>query len=460
MNVRRTTTDTTGSPRAGSMAGSLERSVTAISLALVAAFGIAPSVATADDTASAETPTFARDVAPIFQAHCQGCHRPGESAPMSLLSYEDARPWAKSIAKAVATGQMPPWFADPAVGKWANDRRLAPEEIDAVVRWARGGAPMGDPADLPEPRAFSEGWNIGVPDQIVHIALRPITIAADVEDEYRYFLVNPKFTEDVWIEAVEARPGNPSVVHHMLAKAVEPAKGVVDPETDAVGWIGSMTPGRPPDEFGEGLARFIKAGSLIGFEVHYHKEKGVAVTDHSMLGLRFAKGPVRQALNNMRIHWDKFRIPPERADYRLVFEERFQQDVHFHTIMPHMHTRARSMRVTAVYPDAREEVLLNVPRYDFNWQLTYRFAEPHAIPAGTNIRVEASYDNSPANPHNPDPTVEVISGEATTDEMMVAFIDYTVDAENLFEGKRVEPLPSLDVSAGEAEAGDDGAGGE
>jgi hypothetical protein len=173
-----------------------------------------------------------------------------------------------------------------------------------------------------------------------------------------------------------------------------------------------------------------------------------------MIGLKFAQGPVRKAMNNMRLHYEGIKIPPGEPDYRLVFEKEFQQNVHFHTIMPHMHVRARWMRVTALYPSGGGEDLLHVPNYDFNWQTTYYLKEAKPIPAGTRIRVEASYDNSANNPDNPDPTAEVVAGEATTDEMMVAFIDYTVDEENMLDGRRVEPLPTRHVSGGEIEVSD------
>lgn len=406
----------------------------------------------ADDTNSPSAPTFARDVAPIFQKHCQDCHRPGETAPMSLLSFEDSRPWAKSIAKVVESRTMPPWHADPSIGEWSNDRRLTEKEIATITQWANSGAPMGDAAHLPPPREFATGWSIGEPDQIVYISTKDIAIAADIEDEYRYFMVNPKFTEDMWVESVELRPGNPAVVHHLLAKAVDLKAGVVDPETDSVGLLGSMSPGRPPDQFGNGFARFIKAGSVIGFEVHYHKEKGIAATDRSMIGFKFAKGPIAKTMYNMRFHFIDFRIPPGDPDYRLAFEQEFQQNVQLHTIMPHMHMRAQTMRVTAITPDAREEVLLNVPKYDFNWQTTYYLKQPKSLPAGSRIRVEAAYDNSTNNPFNPDPTAEVLNGEATTDEMMVAFMDYTVDEEDIPAGKVATTLPLKRISGGEVAA--------
>jgi len=213
------------------------------------------SAATVSVTADGATPpTFARDVAPIFQKHCQACHRPGEAAPMSLLSYEDARPYAKSIAKNVEARVMPPWHADTAVGEWANDRRMSEKEIQTVVNWGREGAPMGNPADLPKPLEFTDGWNIGVPDKIVYIADKEFTIGADVEDKYQIFVVNPQFKEDQWIEAVEVRPGNRAVVHHLLVMAIDPKDGIKMATESGGGWLGSMAPGRQADHYGNGLA--------------------------------------------------------------------------------------------------------------------------------------------------------------------------------------------------------------
>ncbi|MBI3736157.1 hypothetical protein HY256_06555 [Candidatus Sumerlaeota bacterium] len=409
--------------------------------------------AKADDAPAPAVPTFARDVAPIFQKHCQACHRPGEAAPMALLTYEDARPWAKAIAKNVEARVMPPWHPDPAIGEWANDRRMSEAEIKTVAGWARGGAPMGDPADLPAPLEFTPGWNIGEPDKIIYISDKDYNLAADIEDKYQNFVVNPGFKEDVWIQAVEARPGNRAVVHHLLVMTIDSKDGIMKATQSGGGWLGSMAPGRQADIFEPGKARFIRAGSWIGFEVHYHKEKGIEAADRSMVGIKFAKAPVEQALSNMRLHFEGIKIPPGAPDYRLAFEEEFQQNVHFLTIMPHMHMRAQTMRVTAVFPGGAEETLLNVPHYDFNWQTTYYLKKPKAIPAGTRIRVEASYDNSTANPSNPDPTAEVIAGQKTTDEMMVAFIDYTVDGEDIRAGKRMDTLPTKSVSGGEVPAG-------
>ena len=190
---------------------------------------------------------------------------------MSLLTYEDARPWAKSIAGNVESRTMPPWHADPSVGEWANDRRLSDAEIQTVVGWARSGVAMGDPADLPPPREFTPGWNIGVPDKIIYISRKEFTVRAEVEDQYQIFLVDPGFTEDVWIEAVEARPGNPAVVHHLLVMTIDPQDGIQKATESGGGWLGSMAPGRQADFFNGGKAKFIRAGSKIGFEVHYHK---------------------------------------------------------------------------------------------------------------------------------------------------------------------------------------------
>lgn len=408
------------------------------------AFAIAAPAFAADDAPAPGVPTFSKDIAPIFQANCQVCHRPGETAPMSLLTYGEARPWAKSIAKAVESREMPPWHADPAHGKWANERKLTDAEIETILKWTRSGAPEGNPADLPPAREFTTGWTIGEPDHVIYISDKDYVVKADVEDQYQIFAVDPGFTEDLWVEAVEARPGNPAVVHHIIVMAIDPKKGLKGGLDGGSGWLTAMAPGRPADIFGDGKAKFIPAGSRIAFQMHYHKEKGFEATDRSMVGLKLAKAPVDKAVNNAGLSYRNIRIAPGQSDLLLTVDRTFQQDVHFLAVMPHMHLRGRSMRITAFYPGDESEILLNVPNYDFNWQTTYAFAETKAIPAGTRIRVESVYDNSANNPHNPDPTVEVRSGQKTTDEMMIAFIDYTVDEENVLAGKRVEALPTTD----------------
>lgn len=399
----------------------------------------------ADDAPAGQAATFARDVAPILQKHCQTCHRPGESAPMSLLSYEEARPYAKSIAKMVEEKKMPPWHADPAFGHWANERKLSAEETQKILTWARSGAPLGNPADLPAPLKFAQGWSMGEPDKIIYMADKEYTVKADVEDQYQFFTIDPELKEDVWAEAVEPRAGNPAVVHHIIVMAVPPKEGLRGGLDGGSGWLSAMAPGRPADVFGDGKAKLIKAGSKIIFQMHYHKEKGVEMKDRSMVGLRLAKSPVDQVVSNVGLSYRGIDIQPGETK-SLTVEREFQQDVHFLTVMPHMHLRGRSMRVTAFYPGGKEETLLNVPAYDFNWQTTYLFQDPKAIPAGTRVRVDSVYDNSKNNPANPNPAAEVRGGEKTTDEMMIAFIDYTVDAESLKAGKRVEAKPTIAIS--------------
>jgi mono/diheme cytochrome c family protein len=430
------------------------RFFSALAVCMFFAAGLSSANA-ADDAPAPGTPTFSKDIAPILQANCQTCHRPGETAPMSLLSYNEARPWVKSIVQAVESRQMPPWHADPAHGKWANERKLTDAQIDTIVKWAKAGAPEGNPADLPAPLKFTTGWTIGEPDKVIYISEKDYVVKADVEDQYQFFTVDPGFTEDVWVEAVEPRAGNPAIVHHIIVAAIDPKKGMRGGLDDGPGWLSAMAPGRPADVFGDGKAKLITAGSRIIFQMHYHKEKGVEAADRSMVGLRFAKDPVDKVVNNVGLSFQQIRLAPGQSDVFYTVERTFQQDVHFLTVMPHMHLRGRSMRVTAFYPEGKSETLLNVPQYDFNWQTTYIFQEPKAIPAGTRVRVESTYDNSANNPHNPDPAVEVRRGQKTTDEMMIAFIDYTVDEEKILAGKRVEPLPPLRPDGTVADDDDD-----
>lgn len=359
---------------------------------------------------------------------------------MPLISYAEARPFAKAIAREVEARRMPPWHADPKYGEWANDRRLDEKELATILAWARGGAAEGDPAEMPAPVKFAAGWTMGEPDKVIYASNKEFELGTEVEDLYKIFIADPKLGEDLWVEGIEVRPGNPAVVHHIIVTAIDREKGFAGAIEGGDGWLGAMAPGRPPDVFPAGQARLIKAGSRIIFQVHYHKEKGATANDRTVLGLRLAKGPIEKAVNNQALTPKNIFIPAGAADHEIIVERKFAQDVHLLSLMPHMHFRGKAMRVVAKYAGGTEETLLDVPHYDFNWQTTYVFKTPKAIPSGTVVRVEARYDNSDGNKFNPDPKVDVRYGQKTTDEMMVAFADYTLDAEDLRAGKAVEAL--------------------
>jgi len=388
-------------------------------------------VLTAGSASGADQVTFSRDVAPILQKNCQECHRPGEAVPMSLLTYEDARPWAKSIKKMVSSRQMPPWHADPSVGTWTNDRRLSEDEIRTLVAWANGGALEGDPSELPPPLVFTEGWKIGEPDEVVSMMHEEV-LPAELEDEYRYVVIPTAYQEDRWIAAAEVRPGNIEVVHHVItftAKLQDLAKN--GPEGAISGMLGGYAPGMQPFVMPEGYAMHLAAGSAIVLQMHYHKEPGAEARDLTTIGLKFARGPVKKAMRIGTVGTEDFLIPAGASDHAVEASRTYDQDITLWEIMPHMHLRGKDMKVWLESAAGESKDVLWVPRYDFNWQVFYEFAEPLRVPAGSTLHALAHYDNSADNPYNPDPATDVAFGLPTTAEMMFAFYTYTVDSEQL-----------------------------
>lgn len=379
--------------------------------------------------------TFTKDVAPILYKNCVRCHRPDEIAPMSLLTYQDARPWAKAIRQRVAERTMPPWFADPAHGEFSNDLRLSQQDIDTIVAWVDRGAVKGDDTDMPAPPAYAPGWTIAEPDAVFTMPLEQ-PVPADGVVPYLYFTVPTNFAEDKWIQALEIRPGNRKVVHHVIVSVLEPgaARGPVEQGSDKApvdvvrSQLGGTTPNRPGAIFPEGTARLVKAGSSLVFQMHY-TPNGEATKDRTSIGLIFAKQPPAKVLRAGLAINTRFVIPPGDPNHEVRSAATVGEDVHLYTLMPHMHFRGKDFTYTAVYPDGRSEILLRVPKYDFNWQLTYSFKKPLALPKGTRIECVAHFDNSKANLDNPDPTAEVRWGDQTWEEMMIGWFDYVREAE-------------------------------
>jgi hypothetical protein len=384
--------------------------------------------------AGASTITFHKDVEPILQARCQGCHRPGEAAPMPLLTYKDARPWAKAMKEAVLTRKMPPWSADSSVGHFKNDRHLRDAEIDTLAKWADAGAPEGNPKDAPPPLEFTEGWAIGKPDLILGMSA-PFEIPATGVLDYQWILV-PGFKEDKWVQAFEVRPGNRSIVHHVAAfwrrpgspwmADAKPGVPVAKPsnaaETGASdGIIAEYVPGIPPLVLPKGYALFLPAGSDIMLQVHY-TPNGKATQDLSRLGFIFAPAPPEYRVITYGVGSFSLKIPPYEPDYRVQAASTFGTEVRVLGINAHMHLRGKSADVKATYPDGRVEELLRIPKYDFNWQITYEPEGELRLPAGTKIEAFSAYDNSANNPHNPDPSKEVRWGDQTSDEMMAVYM--------------------------------------
>ncbi|HSR08273.1 MAG TPA: cytochrome c [Bryobacteraceae bacterium] len=368
--------------------------------------------------AFAATLTFHKDIEPIFQARCQGCHRPGEVAPMPLLKYEDARPWAKAIRAAVITGKMPPWSPDPHYGKFLNDLSLAPGEKEKIVSWVDAGAPEGKPSDAPAPRQFQEGWNIPPPDVVFELPA-PYDVPASGTIDYQYIRVPTNFTEDKWVQIAEVRPGAPAVVHHAIV--VMRAPGSRRDE-----YLAGYAPGMTPQIWKPGEARLVKAGSVLEFQMHY-ATNGTPARDRTRIGLIFAKQPVTEQVIGTQLTPQSLNIPPGDANYRVDASGMMGQEVKLVAIRAHMHVRGKSMEVRAVYPTGETEILLNVPKYDFNWQPYYYLETPKVLPKGTRIEATSYFDNSPNNRFNPDPTATVTWGPQSWDEMMIAWLDIAVD---------------------------------
>ncbi len=411
--------------------------------------------------ASAATPTFNKDVLPILQKHCQECHRTGEIAPMSLLTYTEARPWAKAMKAAVVTEKMPPWFADPNYGHFANDRRLSKAELDALVAWADGGAPEGDAKDAPPPRTFQDGWNIK-PDMIIEMP-KPFQVAATGTINYQNILVNAHFTEDTWVVAAEMRPGNAKVVHHMraivrppgaswMAKAVpgeayeEGSEGMGGAK-EGTDLLGKYNPGLGAQSFDvDGSAKFIPKGSDIVFNIHY-TSIGTPQTDQSKVGLVFAKAPPKNR------YWTSpgtpaafnLAIPAGDSNAEVTSEVTVGVDgaklVYIH---PHMPLRGKDYEVRVTYPSGEAETVFK-GKWNFDWQVGYQLAKPLVLPKGTRILAIAHYDNSANNKYNPDPSKTILWGDQNWDEMQSGFIglvlDVNTDVNKIFKASGPSLLP-------------------
>ena len=433
-----------------------------IGIVCVAAYGTRTS-------AAADTPvTFTRDVLPILQKNCQSCHRPGQIAPMSLLTYRDARPWARSMKTKVEARQMPPWFADPKHGTFANDRSLSQLDIDTIARWADTGAAEGDPKDAPKPIEWpADGWQIR-PDIIVRgPEFRvPAHTKNDVV-EWITYVIPSGFTRDTWITSLEIKPSVVAVTHHIcftfqphrantkyyVANWSESARDeegtAIDNSTpgrrvptgaptgrqagtDVGGGFNCYVPGRVADDYRPfGAGKLVPAGSDISFQVHY-TPIGKEVVDRPLIGFTVAEQPPAKRWMSYGIvgGGTNFAIPPNEGNYKSpLFDLEFTADAELVEFMPHMHVRGKDMTYHLVYPDGRDEIVLSVPKYDFNWQLLYQPAKPLRVPKGTKMYVEAHYDNSTANRANPNPNRTVYLGRMTWEEMMAPFFGVLIDAQ-------------------------------
>jgi hypothetical protein len=364
-------------------------------------------------------PTFHKDVEPILENRCQGCHRPGEAAPMTFLSYKEVRPWAKAIRSALLTGKMPPWQADPRYGHFTNDLSLKPGEKETIISWIDSGAREGNPKDAPKPRTWVEGWRIPKPDVVFEMP-EEFSVPASGVINYQYIPVPTYFTEDKWVEMLEVRPSDRGVVHHAIV--------VTDSGNDFRGqeYLAGYAPGMAPQYWKPGEARLIKAGSYLVFQMHY-TTNGKPAHDRTKIGMVFAKHPPTKQIVSMQAaaHW--LQIPPGEANYKIDATTTMRDNVELVGMRVHMHLRGKSMIFRAVYPNGESEILLDVPKFDFNWQPYYYLETPKPLPRGTRIEVSAVFDNSVNNPFNPNPAATIFWGPQSWDEMMIGWFDVAVN---------------------------------
>jgi hypothetical protein len=415
-----------------------------------------------DQTPPPAGPTFTKDVAPILYKNCTQCHRQGEIAPMALLTYEDARPYARSIRDRVLGNQMPPWHADPSVGHWANERRLSDKDKETIARWVATGAPKGNPTDMPAAPKYKDGWNIGTPD-VVFTMSETYNVPASGTIEYQYFDVPTNFTEDKWIDSIEVRPGNRSIVHHVIVFYQEPGQDTrtnaikfapgmgkprpqpaagdpaatpaapapapapaAQPQRKLGNMLAGLAPGTEAVTFPAGAARLVKAGSTLTFQMHY-TANGTAGSDKTSVGIKFSSAPPAVEIRETAMMNQNFTLPAGVAGTAVEASMTVTEDVTLWSLLPHTHLRGRSWKYDVTYPDGRNEMVLSVPAYDFNWQTEYWFKSPLKLPKGSKLHAIATYDNSATNPANPDPKANVTWGDQTWEEMMFTGLTFSVD---------------------------------
>ena len=384
------------------------------------------------------TPTFTKDVAPILYENCASCHRPNHLAPMSLITYDEARPWARAVKAKVLAGEMPPWGADSSLRAYRNDASLSQTEIDTIAAWVDGGALEGSDADLPDVPEFAEGWSIGEPD-VIFTMLEPFRVPADGTVPYSYVTIPTNLAEDTWISAHEFRPGDRRVLHHVIPFVLEddgkPATAEVRSRRDRSRTVRGRA---SADTCPTGSAPSIRTGWRYGcrrapISRRRCTTRGEEVYDQSSWGVVLAKGPadasVRRAGGGQIVNF-MFAIEPGNANYKVTASQPIKEDTYLTSMMPHMHVRGKSAKYTVKREDGSDVVALWVPNFDFNWQLNYVLDEPIFMPKGSTLETEFHYDNSPTNRFNPDPTQTVHWGDQTWEEMMLGYYG-TVDPDTL-----------------------------
>ena len=395
--------------------------------------------------AAPKAPTYYAEVEPILMERCQSCHRSGEIGPMPLMSYEQVRPWAKAIKNSVSTRKMPPWFADASVGHFSNDRSMSPKEIETIGAWVDAGAPAGNAKDKKPAKAFVQGWNIPTPDLVVGMN-KPFPVPANSKIDYQYIVIPTGLTEDKWVNMVEARPSDRSIVHHAVifirdpkSKWLREAQPYVPYTPDRKGSarridvggggneiLHTYTPGNLPDVWKPNQAKLIPAGADLVMQMHYTSTKKDA-EDMTKIGLVYAKQPPEQRIMTLIAGDEAFVIPPGEANHRVTGNFGIPNDATLLSFFPHMHLRGKAFEYYLLDGEKKTPMLM-VNKYDFNWQLTYHLAEPLALKQGMKMQVVGVFDNSPNNPYNPDPKSEVRWGEQSWEEMVYGFFDVAVDA--------------------------------
>ncbi len=387
----------------------------------------------ARQTAAAAKITYTNQVARILQKNCQECHRPGQIGPFALMTYKSARGWAEMIRENVESDRMPPWHADPRFGKFANERRLSREDKETLLAWIAQGCPQGDDKDLPPKKEWVEGWWIDKPDAVISLP-EEFTVPANPGKNgipYKYFTVPTNFTEDKWVQAAEARPGNRAVVHHIIVTVTAP--GEAGGPRNRLSYLVGVAPGEEPLVLPPGMAKKIPKGANLTFQMHY-TANGTEQKDRSSVGLIFCKEPPRNVVHTASIAQARLNIPPGDAKHEVVSSATYSKETVILSFMPHMHLRGRDFEYRVEYPDGKSEVVLSVPRYDFAWQMRYVLSEPKRIPAGSKVVCTAHFDNSKDNPNNPDPTATVRWGPQTWDEMMIGWMQYYHPEEKIETG--------------------------
>lgn len=371
--------------------------------------------------------TWHNRVSRIVQDNCQECHRAGENGPFELMTYADVKANRTMIKRQVKNKLMPPWFANPEHGEFSNDRSLSDEDREALLGWIDNGCPEGDAKDAPLPKKFTDGWKIGEPESVLQIE-QPITVPAKGKVEYQYVKLKTSFDEDKWVQAMEIRPTAPQVVHHVLIFLKYPrnhprASEQPDDRGGLAGYFMGMVPGQGEIVFPEGMGKFLPKGAEMTFQIHY-TPNGEEVQDQPKLGLIFCKEKPKKEVTTTGVSNVFFEIPAGADNHEVKAIHLVQQDMRVLSLMPHMHVRGKAYKYVAKLPSGEEITLLDVPRYDFNWQLVYVLREPIDLPKGSKIYATGWYDNSDKNPANPDPTKKVGFGEQTWQEMQIGYVNW------------------------------------